>query len=239
MTLDDDLVVVTPSAGPVSLVLPNARQIPGNAVYIKAPTAGVNPVTLVGLDNQTIDGASTLVLNVNGSSELLKSDGENWQLFNPASGGGFPEVQDEGVAAVQSADTFNFVGSGVSVTESPVGTAVVDIPGGSLPPLQSETFLDNANQDLILGPDTSDYAITANISKANGESTRYEIGIATSSTPSGNLSNLIIDSDVPVTDIDIQLIVASGQVALRLVGTGTGITTTVNYRIVDSIVRAF
>ena len=242
LTLDDDLVVVDSSLNPVSLILPNAEQIPGNPVYIKAPFAGVNPVTLIGLNGQLIDGSPTLVLNTNEESALLKSDGANWQLITTGGGGGggFPEVQDEGATVVPAADTFNFVGPGVSVTQSPAGTARVDVPGGSLPPLQSATFADNSNQDLTLGPDTNGYyAVEANISKSNGQSTSYRIDVAVSSTPAADLSVLIVDSDVLVTDIDITAVIVAGQVTLRLVGTGTGVTTTVNYRIVDSIVRAF
>ena len=63
LTLDDDLIVVDSSLTPVAVELPNAVQIPGNTVYIKAPQAGTNSVTVTGLDGQTIDGLASLVLS--------------------------------------------------------------------------------------------------------------------------------------------------------------------------------
>jgi hypothetical protein len=48
-----------------------------------------------------------------------------------AGGGGSLAVKDEGASVVASADTIDFVGSGVSVTQSPSGTARVQIDGGS------------------------------------------------------------------------------------------------------------
>ena len=87
LTLDDDLVVADSSVDPIALELPDARQIPGNTVYIKAPDGSTNPVTITGSQGQTIDGATSLVLNTDEASALVKSDGSNWQLFLGGGGG--------------------------------------------------------------------------------------------------------------------------------------------------------
>lgn len=48
LNLDDDLVVVTTAAAPVTVTLPTAEQIPGQAITVKANDAGAsgNPVTV-------------------------------------------------------------------------------------------------------------------------------------------------------------------------------------------------
>ena len=64
-------------------------------------------------------------------------------LIGGAGGGGTDLIiQDDAVEIVNPADTLNFTGAGVTVTESPTGTAVIDIPGGGGSPsfIPGETY---------------------------------------------------------------------------------------------------
>lgn len=237
LTLDDDLVVADSSLNPVQFVLPNAEQIPGNTVYVKAPTGGVFPVTLVGFDGQTIDGAVSLVLNTNQASALVKSDGQNWQLFLGGGGGSFPETQQNGSTVVASTQIYNFVGAGVGVTG--VGnTATVNIPGGTAAPL-TQTFLDNTTTDIVVGT-LSDGCIVvhASISKTNGESTSYHFMFGVSPTGVGltGFDCLQSDSDVPIQNIAPQAALSGSNVILRLVGSGAGVQSGIAY-VVETIPR--
>lgn len=90
LDLDNDLVVVTTAAGPVTLTLPTALQIPGEEVKIKANDAGFtgNAVTIAALAGQNIDGAATISLTTDQESVCLKSDGANWRVVCGGGGGG-------------------------------------------------------------------------------------------------------------------------------------------------------
>ncbi len=242
LTLDDELVVADSLAGPVALVLPDATQIPGNTVTIKAPDGGTNSVTITGLGGQTIDGAASLVLSIDGASAILESDGANWQNVGGGGGGagGFPETQDEGVTVVVSTDVYNFTGAGVTVSGAG-NTATVAIPGGSVPPLLSFPFFDSGVTLVVpaLGSDAIGlYSVEANLSQPGGLSTSFIINLAVSST-GVDLSVLEIQSDLPVTTVSIDAIIGAGSVFLRLTGSGAGTASTINYRILDTIVRAF
>ncbi len=172
--------------------------------------------------------------------QRVRGNPSAWRNHVPDGGGGGDiEVQDDGTVIVPAATVLNFTGPGVVVTPGPPGQADVDVPGGSLAPLQSATFADNTNQDLNVGPDTlGQIAVEMNISKTNGESSSYRLDLAVSST-GVDVSTLCIDSDVPITGIDVVALISAGNVVVRLVGTGAGVNTTVNYRVVDTIPRAF
>jgi len=78
LTPDDIFVVVDSSLNPVTLTLPAAYENPGFEVCIKYLNGGLNPVTVLARNGETIDGASSLSLTANNSSAHLFSDGENW-----------------------------------------------------------------------------------------------------------------------------------------------------------------
>jgi hypothetical protein len=82
LDLDDDLVVVTTAAGPVTLTLPTASQIPGQEIKIKANDAGStgNAVTIAAAAGENIDGNASTTLTTDQGSICLKSDGSNWRL---------------------------------------------------------------------------------------------------------------------------------------------------------------
>jgi len=234
LTLDDDLVVADTSVDPVLLELPDARQIPGNTVYIKAPDGSTNAVTISGFAGQTIDGSATLVLNTDEASALLKSDGANWQLFlGGGGGGGFPETQQNGGTIVASTQIYNFTGAGVNVAGAG-NTATVNIPGGAAAPL-TQAFLDNVTTDITVGSITTDGCIVvhASISKVDGESTSYHFMFGVSPTGVGltGFDCLQSDSDSPITDITPQAASSGPNVLLRLVGSGTGVQSGIAYTV--------
>lgn len=66
-------------------------------------------------------------VHVNDEDAYYKFNGSAWEI--EASGGGAVDVQDDGSAVVSGADTLNFTGSGVTVTDVG-GVATVNIPGG-------------------------------------------------------------------------------------------------------------
>jgi len=86
---DDDLIVVDNNAD-AAIELYSALSVPGNRVIIKAPNAGVNPVTVEPLagSGQTIDGVASIVLTADDESVTVKSDGENWQCVAQCGAGG-------------------------------------------------------------------------------------------------------------------------------------------------------
>jgi len=155
-------------------------------------------------------------------------------------GGSSLEVQDEGVPVVTAATKLNFTGAGVVATLGAPGQADVNIPGGALPPLSTASWLDNAVQDILIGT-TSDgmISVEANISKSTGVSTSYRVDVALSGAPAALATILEIPSPSPVSAIAIAAIIIGASVYLRLSGSGVGVATTVNYRVVDTIPRAF
>ncbi len=86
LNLDDDLVVIDSSGGPVTATLPDARTIPGRFIIIKAPNGGTNAVTVDTVGGQTIDGGAIVVMSTTNESLLVKSDGSNWQIANGGAG---------------------------------------------------------------------------------------------------------------------------------------------------------
>ena len=157
----------------------------------------------------------------------------------PSGGGGRGQTGPTGPTGPSGpASTIPVPTGPVSTVPGPTGPTGPTGPSGGTPPLQSATFLDDTTEDLTIGPDSNGYyAVEANISKATPESTSYRIDFAVSAT-GVDVSVLEVQSNVPVTDIAVSALILAGQVTLRLTGTGAGISTTINYRVVDTVVRA-
>lgn len=81
--VDDDMVVVDSSAGPVTLTLPLATALFPNWIVIKCTNAGINPVTVQTQAGELIDGAGTSrLLSTNNAYLILKSDSAGWQIVS-------------------------------------------------------------------------------------------------------------------------------------------------------------
>lgn len=82
LNLDDNLVVVITDDSPVEVTMPPANTIPGHLITIKANDAGTsgNPVTIVPLSGENIDGSSSESLVADEEFLVLQSDGSNWRV---------------------------------------------------------------------------------------------------------------------------------------------------------------
>lgn len=79
-----DLVMLDPSSGGFTFVLPTAVGVAGRGITFKNVTNSTNAVVLDGLASQTIDGATTYTLNTAYATMTVVSDGANWMAFPPA-----------------------------------------------------------------------------------------------------------------------------------------------------------
>lgn len=88
LNLDDDLVVVDTTADILGFNLPEATQIPGWQVNIKALNPGTsgNSVLVAGINGQTIDGAAFVIMTTDNEVLTVKSDGSNWQVLSGSGG---------------------------------------------------------------------------------------------------------------------------------------------------------
>lgn len=147
-------------------------------------------------------------------------------------------IEDEGIVVETATGTINFLGAGVSAASGGPGDVDVTIPGGSVPPLLTASFLDSATTDIAVGTDADgEIAVEGNLSQASGASLSFRADIAVS--PTGAMSSVLeIQSDVPITSFAFSAVLIAGTVFLRLTGSGPGTSTTLNYRIVDTIPRA-
>ena len=76
-------VIYTITGAVTSLTLPTAQTTAGRTIVIKDAglTAGTNNITIDTEGSEKIDGANTLVINSNGSSISLYSDGIGWFIY--------------------------------------------------------------------------------------------------------------------------------------------------------------
>jgi hypothetical protein len=96
---------------------------------------GVDPTTGLPVA-QTINGASSVTLNVNGGSVLIRAiDNYKYSATFSNAGGGYDRIQDEGVNLPQR-KIINFVGAGVTATDDALNQkTIVTIPGAVIIPI--------------------------------------------------------------------------------------------------------
>jgi len=169
-------------------------------------------------------------------TERVQGQQSSWKLHTPGGGAGAIEVRDDGTIVVPAATVLDFAGAGVTVVPIGPNTARIDIPGGGVPPLSTQLFLDSATTDIVVGT-TADGCIVvdASISKQNGESTCYRFMFGVSAT-GVSMDCPRADSDLPVQNITPQSALSGANVILRLVGSGAGVQSGIAYR-VSSIPR--
>lgn len=88
LDLDSDLIIVLTDSAPVELRLPNANQIPGQSLCIKAANAGAtgNTVVVRAQGGQAVDGVSRVSLTQDQESIIVKAAGGSagagyfWQI---------------------------------------------------------------------------------------------------------------------------------------------------------------
>ena len=185
LNLDDDLVIIDTSTGPGGFTLPEATQIPGLQITVKATNAGStgNSVFLSPIFPQTIDGALLVILTADEESITVKSDGSNWRVVG-STGAGATSTSisldltfDDGAAASVPPVLFT--------TWAEIMTAVSLIPGNAFasPPYVTKYRLnladgspDPGTHDLnnaefraakSVGPDGLGYDVSAAVSIEN------------------------------------------------------------------------
>lgn len=78
LTSFDEVVTADATTAPFTITLPTAVGIAGRSYTIKRINAGANAVTVATTSAQTIDGASTYLLNTQYASVEVTSDGAGW-----------------------------------------------------------------------------------------------------------------------------------------------------------------
>ena len=169
-------------------------------------------------------------------TERVLGNTHAWKLHVPGGGAAAIEVQEDGTIIVPAATILDFAGAGVTVVPIGLNTARIDIPGGGVPPLNTQLFFDNVVTDILVGTNVEGcIVVDASISKANGESTCYRFMFGVSATGT-TMDCPKADSDLPIQDITPQSAFVAGNIFLRLVGSGGGIQSGIAYR-VSSIPR--
>lgn len=79
--LGDDILLVATAAGAVTLTLPKLDSAYGKVYQIKKTDASANNVTVDGFGAETIDGALTLVWNVQYQSFTLFAGSSEWYIL--------------------------------------------------------------------------------------------------------------------------------------------------------------
>lgn len=84
-----DVVLANALSAAFTLTLPSATSVADKVITIKKTDTSVNLVTVAGLGSQTIDGASTFVLQVKNDSIQVQASGGNWVIVQKSMGHGF------------------------------------------------------------------------------------------------------------------------------------------------------
>lgn len=91
--------------------------------------------------------------------------------------------------------------------------------------------------DIVIGADTIGSAfIRLQTTHSSGATTTYEIVMSCDGV-GGGIHTVVTPSSNPVPEFAMSAVVSGGNLILRLVGSGTGTSTTIKYRVKDSIAR--
>jgi len=130
----------------------------------------------------------------------------------------------------------------VSVSEGSwafVETVGVGAAGGdSLPPVQSIVVADDTpGTDVVVGlASLGMIVVEAMFTQSSGKTTVHRANIGISATGTG-LDLLTVPTDNPVPVFTITAAIVGSDVVLRLVGSGAGTSTTMKFRVMDTITR--
>jgi hypothetical protein len=78
--VEDSLVLVNASAGPVVIRLPSAVGIAGKSLIVKKLDSTPTPVTIAAYGHETVEGETAVSMNAKGTALSFASDGSNWHL---------------------------------------------------------------------------------------------------------------------------------------------------------------
>lgn len=186
---DDDFVVVDSSQSSSNVQLYNGSGLPGNVLYIKAPSADVNSVTVTA-DGGTINGDPSYTLSSVGQAAVFKSIGNgDWDAiaeYNPESVEKALVEAEEALALARQADI------------------AAEFPGAQPPSVE-----DQLNAEFTeVGPlDPADWNISGSVGDLNQNPpvvTQRNLGLEIDWTPSVQNQQLIIRrGDAPVGDFSV------------------------------------
>lgn len=77
----DCFLDIDATVAPVTAILPTAVNAGGKQYYIKKVDLTYNPITILTTSSQTIDGNSSIIINVPWTSLGLHSNNSNWLIF--------------------------------------------------------------------------------------------------------------------------------------------------------------
>lgn len=144
-----------------------------------------------------------------------------------------------GVIAALAAGDLYVRTNGTMFQASATGTGSWSQLGtGGGAPLQTQSFLDNTTQDLNVGTLSTDGTITVelNLHRSTGENTTYRITISASATDVRD-DILQIDSNLPLTTVDVSTLQSAGNILVRLTGSGGGVNVDAKYRVLNTTPR--
>lgn len=80
-TTSDDVLLVDATSGAITITLYAASGNSGKTIRIKKTDSSFNNVTIDGNSSETIDGATTIKLNIQDEAVTLLCDGSNWEIL--------------------------------------------------------------------------------------------------------------------------------------------------------------
>ena len=135
-----------------SYVLPTASATLIGGVKVGTGLSINSSTSVLSADSIALDGLSDVSTSGVNSGEILKYNGSSWAPAADNSGASALTIKDEGTDKTTAASSIDFVGAGVTATNS--GTDVtVTIPGGSGSPEITWTLTANGSSDYVFSGD--------------------------------------------------------------------------------------
>ena len=135
-----------------SYVLPTASATVIGGVKVGTGLSINSSTSVLSADSIALDGLSDVSTSGVNSGEILKYNGSSWAPAADDSGASALTIKDEGIDKTTAASSIDFVGAGVTATNS--GTDVtVTIPGGSGSPEITWTLTANGSSDYVFSGD--------------------------------------------------------------------------------------
>lgn len=120
-----------------------------------------------------------------------------------------------------------------AVVRTPDGYLTIDTDGGGGSPQIVATFPDNVTVDLpiaALGSFSLAYVQLGLYQPTTGDETSYRLTLSASAAGLG-FDPVQVDSDAPLTTVDVSAALVAGFAQVRLTGSGVGTSTRAIYRI--------
>lgn len=213
LTTDSEVAYTSLTAGRTA-TLPTAVGVIGQTYIIKdeTGTAATNNITIATTSAQTIDGASSLVINTNYGQVTLYSDGANWfssgGLYNSATQG-FVDLSTV-QSAIAGAKTFTGILTAGATGNGKTNFQITDT---------------GTNSGMTIGGDTTLYRSAANTLKTD---TTMIVGATLSVATATTTDKFNISGNVSLLTAGNKIKIATGTNASAGTGTLSGGTVTIS-----------